>query len=544
MGLVPKLKARTVLGGRYRILALIGRGGMGNVYAAEDLKLGGRKRAVKETLHRDAARFAREAEVLMKLSHPHLPDIVDYFPPGNDGYGYIVMDFVEGETLADRFANMGCRMPVSEVLDIALQLCDIYRYLHELRDGPVVYRDLKPSNIMRTANGHLMLIDFGIAREELRTSTKETAYLGTPGFAAPEQYSGRSDTRTDLYHLGALMYYLLSSGRFPRPGADADELVHVPQRLRRIIGRLLQADPERRYESAASLERDLRACAAAAAQPPGMPDPPIGLAAPPGDGQVAPFEGAAGPKLIVVGGLYSGSGSTFTAMWLVHAMAELGVQVCAAEYPRVEPSMYDRLRASLMRADLSDEVDGPKLDWQDGRIRWRPAHPYGGSSVHWDDRRAVEWALRLPGEAAVIDVSTLWNDPGVEAICRRADLILMVACHQHRGWQRANARQRLRLADRWRREGLNVAFAANRDVAFPGRPQWLDAFPWPPLVVLPNVEYGAIVRAEWAGERIWRDRLLLRRTRSEVRRLCGEAGIPVDRRHAAARWPGWRKRTS
>jgi len=330
------------------------------------------------------------------------------------------------------------------------------------------------------------------------------------------------------------MYFLLSPGRYPRPDQDADELAHVPARLRGIVGRLLRADPFERYESAESLRRDLLECLADAA-----PTDRAEAEAPGGGGRRTGAcgergEGDGGPRIVVVGGLYAGCGSTFTALWLAQSLAELGVRVCAAEYPRVDPAMYDLLTAGRHPDDLRGMEPEPERGlmpyWEEGGVRWLPAHPYGASAARWDDRSAVDWAIGLPGEAAVIDVSTLWSDPGVEAICGVADLILLVACHEVRGWRRAAARQRLRLADRWQREGRKVAFAANRDVDFPGRREWLGSFPCPPAVILPNVDYAAWVRAEWLGKPVWRDPHLLRWTREGAVRLCLEAGIPLTRR--------------
>jgi serine/threonine protein kinase len=156
---------------RYSILRPLGQGGMGAVYEAEDTELGNRRIAVKELSQRSlspseiiaaADSFKHEAHLLAALTHPHLPRIYDHF--SEDGRWYLVMDFIEGETFEaylDR--HRPATLPLDEILDYALQLCSVLDYLHT-RQPPIIFRDLKPSNIMRSSDGQLYLIDFGIAR--------------------------------------------------------------------------------------------------------------------------------------------------------------------------------------------------------------------------------------------------------------------------------------------------------------------------------------------------------------------------------------------
>lgn len=204
---------------RYHLLHRLGSGGFGAVYQAEDTQLGGRLLAVKEMSSQSnlsmqenaeaAEAFKREALLLAELMHPNLPRIYDHF--SENGHWYLVMDYIEGETLEDYLKKQaGGYLPLSEALDIGLQICDVLNYLHT-RQPPIIFRDLKPLNIMRTSSGHLYLIDFGIARHFKPGQMKDTIAFGSPGYAAPEQYGKTQTTpRSDIYSLGATLHQMLT----------------------------------------------------------------------------------------------------------------------------------------------------------------------------------------------------------------------------------------------------------------------------------------------------------------------------------------------
>jgi serine/threonine protein kinase len=203
---------------RYRIINQIGQGGQATIYKGEDTELGNRLVAIKEMsqdglspkeLLEAADAFKREAHMLAGLQHPNIPSIYDYF--NEAGHWYLVMEFIEGETLEDYFARTeGGRLPVKEVLDIGIQLCSVLEYLHN-HQPPIIFRDLKPGNIMRTADGHLYLIDFGIARHFKPGQSRDTIALGSLGYAAPEQYGKAQTTaRSDNYSLGVILHQALT----------------------------------------------------------------------------------------------------------------------------------------------------------------------------------------------------------------------------------------------------------------------------------------------------------------------------------------------
>src|SRR5713101_1705781 len=181
-----------LLNKRYRILDSIGKGGMGAVYRAEDTQLGNRKVAIKEMSQSGlspqevieaADAFKQEAHILAGLQHPNLPSIHDHFSEA--GRWYLVMSFIQGETLEEYLNKAkGGKLPVEEVLQIGIQLCKVLGYLHT-QQPPIIFRDLKPSNIMRTSDGHLYLIDFGIARHFKPGQARDTAAYGSMGYASP-----------------------------------------------------------------------------------------------------------------------------------------------------------------------------------------------------------------------------------------------------------------------------------------------------------------------------------------------------------------------
>jgi type II secretory pathway pseudopilin PulG len=243
---------------RFKVLKSIGGGAYGTVYLVEDLSAG-RTWALKEVVEselppgeQDDARalFAREGEILQSLHHPGLPEIIQAFSEGD--CRYLVMQYIEGETLEELMKKRGKPFTAQEVLPWALQLAAILEYLHS-RPQPVVFRDLKPSNIMLRKDGQIMLIDFGIARYFTPGKTRDTYFMGTPGFSPPEQYGrGQSDSRSDIFSFGATFFHLLTGAdvaqyvtRYP----PLESLVKgVPGWLNRVIMKCLSINPGERYQ--------------------------------------------------------------------------------------------------------------------------------------------------------------------------------------------------------------------------------------------------------------------------------------------------------
>jgi len=248
----------SVVDGKYKILNEIGHGGMSVVYLAINERAN-KTWAIKE-VRKDGGNDSQvvqqglvaETEMLKKLHHPHLPSIIDVIDK-NDTF-LIVMDYIEGRSLESVLKHGGPQEP-EKVIEWSKQLCDVLGYLHH-RQPPIIYRDMKPANVMLKPDGTVTLIDFGTAREYKAGREGDTTYLGTRGYAAPEQFGGRgqTDARTDIYCLGATMYHLLT-GYSP---ADTNfEVLPLSQLdptfagsgLEKVVAKCCQANPQNRYQS-------------------------------------------------------------------------------------------------------------------------------------------------------------------------------------------------------------------------------------------------------------------------------------------------------
>ena len=260
------LKIGELIENRYRVLYKIGQGGYSNVYLVLNEKAN-KQWAIKEVRksadeQNQAVRqnLIAETEILKHLKHPHLPSIVDILNR-EDSY-LIVMDYIEGRTLRDILREKGHPLPQNLVVDWALQVCDVFQYLHS-QNPPIIYRDTKPSNLMLKPDGNIVLIDFGTARIYQETKSEDTTCLGTRAYAAPEQFgNGRqTDARTDIYNLGATMYHLLTmhtpSGSVCDPELMKKWNPDLSSGLIYIIQKCMAAEPEDRYQNDAELIFDL-----------------------------------------------------------------------------------------------------------------------------------------------------------------------------------------------------------------------------------------------------------------------------------------------
>ncbi|MGH7879941.1 MAG: protein kinase domain-containing protein, partial [Candidatus Binataceae bacterium] len=213
------------------------------------------------------AAFQREADMLAQLSNEHIPRVIDRFSEAN--HHYLVMEYIDGLTLEDRLKQAGGKLAPEPVVDVAIQILETLEYLHDL-SPPVIYRDLKPSNVMITPSGRAKLIDFGIARH-FAPLTNATM-IGTQGYAPPEQYRGKVEARSDLYALGATMHHALS-GRDPaaEPPFSFPPLRKVSPEidpaLAAAVDQALAYDVVNRLRDASDFKRRLIELQAAAQQP-------------------------------------------------------------------------------------------------------------------------------------------------------------------------------------------------------------------------------------------------------------------------------------
>jgi|GEM_PF-236982 len=550
----------SVLGGRYRIVSKLGSGGMSTVYLAEDLRLPGKRWAVKESRMEGEASHAAlaEADMMIRLQHPNLPEIVDYYPPNERGYRYLIMDYIEGETLLQRFERQGRRMPVSQLIAYMLQLCDLFQYLHTRRPEPVVYRDLKPSNLMIDLQERIRLIDFGIARSFKAGQPSDTVAIGTIGFAAPEQFEGRqTDARADLYALGALMYFVLSGGQYYHAGRKAaGELdASLPRSLTGLVEKLLEADPAARCQNAAEVRGELQRVLAEQRGP----SSPGRL---PGGGAYGPP--AAKPRLMAVGSLYTGAGATFAAIAIARALRALGLPHAVLEPPVRQPELYALLFGEKHAPagyrcynDARGAAPWGASPWMDGSTLWLPSAPGGtgfwgavaepsaGMAIAeaaaasygsprqrggapspgplWPSGEPVraEAAQResaaadadfagsgaalqrlLEGigrEWVVADLGAGWDQPETIELLEAADEVVYVVEPLLHKLESAAARRNLLYLEELRQSGKRVHGLANKAVAVRQTESWLRALPERPACLLPSVDFTLVAEASWQG---------------------------------------------
>ncbi len=262
----------TILRNRYRIAQPIGQGGMGSVYLAEDLRLEGRKCAIKavridpssdqDEITELQHQFSREASILARLDHPNLPKVSDYFTEVDQDY--LVMDYVSGKDLKeiiDEARRNNRFLTEIEVLNWARQLCDALDYMHN-QDTPVLHRDIKPSNIKLTPSGLIKLVDFGLVKVLAKDDSRTVTVLqgrGTAAYTPLEQYGEddtHTDARSDIYSLGATLYHLLTN----QPPAEAKQRFLKPETLipARTLNPAVSEAVERALITAISMHPDDR----------------------------------------------------------------------------------------------------------------------------------------------------------------------------------------------------------------------------------------------------------------------------------------------
>ena len=265
----PPLAIGTVLQKRYKVIRPVAQGGQGTIYQALDERTG-RQFALK-AIRLDAVsspedytdaveRIAQEARMLGQLSHPNIVQVVDFFEENQ--LPYVVMEYIDGNTLEQLMTNEGGYLSEPQVVFLARQLCSALNYLH-LREVPIIFRDLKPDNVMVDKYQTVKMIDFGIARKFKPGSKSDTQQFGSIGYAAPEAFGNKqTDVRSDVFSLGVMLHRLCTGydptanpwGPLPLVGQLRPEL---SSGLEEVISRATQRSPEQRWQSVAELERSL-----------------------------------------------------------------------------------------------------------------------------------------------------------------------------------------------------------------------------------------------------------------------------------------------
>jgi outer membrane protein assembly factor BamB/predicted Ser/Thr protein kinase len=279
------LKPNTVLLGRYEVTAIMGGGGQGAVYQARDKNFPSARRlvAVKE-MHVTAAdpvqkaasirTFQREANLLATLSHPAIPKIYDFFDQNDRAY--IIMEYINGSDLEALLVKTK-KLPMNKIIEWAIDLCDVLYYLHNYQPEPVIFRDMKPANIMIDSLGKVRLIDFGIAKI-FDSGIKKHTQIGTEGYSAPEQYKGLVTPLSDIYSLGATLHHVITrqDPRLEPPFSFAERPLaqynpEATPQLASIIDKALSFESENRYQSCLEMKESLEALRYRAVQPAAAP---------------------------------------------------------------------------------------------------------------------------------------------------------------------------------------------------------------------------------------------------------------------------------
>ncbi len=273
IGHVQMLPAGTLLQGRYSIKGPLGVGGMSMVYLGQDMRFKDVMRAcaIKEmyqsapdsqTRLLNLKNFEREAGLLATLQHPAIPRVYDFFE--ENGRVYLVMELISGKDLETILEDAGHPLDETQVCQWAIQICDVLHYLHHHQPNPIIFRDMKPSNVMVTADNRVILIDFGIARNLSRTDRKGTM-IGTEGYSPPEQYRGVVEPQSDLYALGATLHHLLSGNdpRMETPFTFHERPLRqvnpaISPEMEAVVMRALEYELTARWSSAAELRQALQ----------------------------------------------------------------------------------------------------------------------------------------------------------------------------------------------------------------------------------------------------------------------------------------------
>ncbi|WP_162848410.1 serine/threonine protein kinase [Paenibacillus nanensis] len=519
---LPAWEQGMILGGRYRIARIIGQGGMGIVYAAHDLKLGGTLRAIKVTSARSGlSAFSDEAHTLMNLSHPNLPLITDYFPPeSNQGLEALVMDYIEGDTIAGIMAKTPAGFPFSKLVHIGLQLCSALHYLHN-QPSAIIHRDLKPSNVMIDSKGHVKLIDFGISRRYKEGQMFDTVKLGTLGFAAPEQQAGKqSDTRTDIYGLGALLYHMASNGaglvnELGREGRKQPVLQlpkDIPSSFGMMLERMVQPNPEQRYQSMTEVERALRSFDSHIRQTEKEPM----------RWDSSRFDG--NPPIISVLSVTPGAGATMLAITMAMMLGRKGIPVTALEYYGVQPEWVELLPYSKKDAKEPGLIAGISerfIQRRSGKnVNWLALQAEEGANRDQDARLFQMQLQQNRHTVNLIDFSSSWHDQHAMFWLKQSRHVIAVGDPFIAKWQVGQIQKLMKLGEELKTRGGSLHFAANKDVRFRGRREWFALFPEHPISAIPLLPQDAVLNMLWSGKWVTDHSVLDYRLSRAISKIC------------------------
>ncbi len=509
---------------RYRIISLLGKGGMGNVYLAEDLRLKGKLWAIKEIKieKKDHQKFIDEAKMLATLNHPYLPNIIDYFPPDdNNNLSYLVMDYIKGKTMLEYFNLKRKELETSQIVKYAIQICDLLDYLHNGQANPVIYRDIKPSNIMIDENDKIRLIDFGIARRYKEGKLSDTVQLGTYGFAAPEQFENKqTDQRTDIYSLGALLFFLLSKGIYYRPVEKSLNGLRndLPISLINIVNKMLKYIPAERYQNIIQVKRDLESIFNQNQEIDLDLTEKINF----GEDETlkishsdmisasinSQVKGQFSTKLVAIVNLSKRAGSTFLTLNLAKKLSEIHILASIIEAP-FEPYIYDHigLEQMIARSNNNQLYSIPHIIYEEKRIEkaretiengimWLVPDPRK-SNIH-EEKWTYHHMIKLlyssrKANIMLLDIGSNIEHHSMEPLINEADLVLLVIDPMP-----AEIMANQTLLKRFlelRNEGLPIEMVINNWTRGVEKKDLLHALKVKPLSFIPHVDLTYIHQA-------------------------------------------------
>lgn len=525
---------------RYRIISILGQGGMGKVYLAEDQRIKNKKWAIKEVENSrfDKGSFIKEATILAKLDHQYLPKIVDYYYENDFNRSFLVMDYIEGNSLESITENGGPLFE-TQIIKYALQLCNLFNYLHNEQQEAIIYRDLKPTHVLIDEQDNIKLIDFGIARHYIFGKEIDTVQLGSVKYAAPEQFTDKqSDHRADLYSFGALLYYLFSKGkhyytlRKPLFNLRND----LPPIVYTIIDKLLQFSPDDRYQNILDVQLDLQLAANY------YNDQTTLLVA--HQDQIKKVstltintrQVSENTSQIMVCALSKCAGSTFITINLAKFISENNIKPNVVEIP-FRPYLFDYLgverSATLVKEEnifysVAHELCERKPLINEGvylakGIAWTLVDPRRPliSESEWDDIMMLNllYVARKKG-ISLIDVGDYIEHPAVANAAMNVDC-LMVVIDPILISIAQNLRRLFKLRE-LAQAGVKVKLIINNWTESIPKRELLKFFDFAPIYFCPNVEQAYIHRAAFNGNILYEYKEVSRLLQSTLSDLAAD----------------------
>jgi serine/threonine-protein kinase len=422
------------------------------------------------------------------------------------------MDYIRGTSLETLFQKNGRKLDVAQIVRYAIQLANVFAYLHSRQPTPIIYRDLKPDNVLIDERNQVRLIDFGIARSFIEGKRSDTMPIGTIGFAAPEQFeSAQSDRRTDLFALGALMYYLLSGGKYyhavRRPLSELRG--DLPRRLLELTDQLLRTNPDERIQTAEQIVETLNALLSEFAyERPQSFEDRAESSLRPSFSYSHDFNTQQKTSILLIGSLYPGAGATMIGTSLARALSRHQIAQAYIEYPGNPPDLYQLLygekhapRHYRFCDDLiiRDADPGTYRGWFDGLTEWVPASP-DGSPRPWEPTDNGKLLRLVDSPVMLIDVANLWREEPVRELCRMAAAIIVVSDTNPGKMYRPQAARTIETLLEQQSRGTPLHLIANRDMPLKGRKQWLSSLFIPPICCFPELDSARVVQCQWQGK--------------------------------------------